>query len=203
MTIAATSESAVLSARRVRALHIDHLLVGDGMPIFGSARAALSAMIARRAEEAPVESVNVRDLNWQAFPGDPPPFTANMAEIGLLLGAQRLGIAAGRLAPGESYAPLHWHTREEELFIVWEGRPTLRTPAATRKLEPGDCIVFVTDPRGAHRLRNDTEHPCTVLMISNLDEGDVCYYPDSKKFVVEATGTLVRAEPQLDYFDGE
>jgi uncharacterized cupin superfamily protein len=185
---------AVLSARRIRALWIDHLLVGDGMPIFGDARRALTAMIAARADAAAVEVVNVADL---------PPFTAEVAEIGLLLGAERLGIAAGRLPPGSSYCPLHWHTREEEFFVVWDGNPTLRTPAATRRLAPGDCILFATEPRGAHRLSNDTDLPCTVLLISNLDRGDVCFYPDSNKFVVEATGTLVRAQPQLEYYDGE
>jgi uncharacterized cupin superfamily protein len=195
--------AAVLSARRVRALPIDHLLVGDGMPIFGGAQNALSALIAARAADAPVEIINVADLRWQGYPHDPPPFTGEMAEIGLLLGAQRLGIAAGRLGPGQSYCPLHWHTREEEFFIVWAGYPTLRTPAAQRQLKPGDCIVFPTAPHGAHRISNQTDAPCTLLMISSLDAGDVCFYPDSNKFVVESTGTLVRAEPQLDYFDGE
>jgi uncharacterized cupin superfamily protein/glyoxylase-like metal-dependent hydrolase (beta-lactamase superfamily II) len=194
---------AVLSARRVRALPIDHLLVGDGAPVFGNAVGALSALIAARAADAPVETVNIADLRWKSFAGDPPPFTAQVAEIGLLLGARRLGAAAGRLAPGESYCPLHWHTREEELFIVWDGTPTLRTPAATRRLKPGDCVVFPTDPRGAHRVSNETDAPCTIVMIASLDAGDVCFYPDSNKFVIEATGTLVRAEPQLDYFEGE
>jgi uncharacterized cupin superfamily protein len=195
---------AILSARRVRALAVEHLLVGDGAPIFGGAQRALTAMIAARAADAPVEVINIADLEWTPhYLTEPAPFTAQMAEIGLVLGARRLGAAAGRLHPGESYCPLHWHTREEELFVVWEGHPTLRTPAATRRLKPGDCVVFTTEPFGAHRLSNETDVPCTVLMIANTEEGDVCFYPDSKKFVVEATGTLVRAEPQLDYFDGE
>ncbi len=194
---------AVLSARRVRALPIDHLLVGDGMPVFGQAQRALSAMIASRAATAPVQVLNLADLTWQEYLDDPAPFGGEMGEIGLILGAEKLGAAAGRLQPGQSYCPLHWHTREEELFIVWAGYPTLRTPAATHRLRPGDCVVFVTEPRGAHRISNDTDDPCTIVMIANLDPGDTCFYPDSKKFVVEATGTLVRAEPQLEYYDGE
>jgi len=195
--------AAILSARRVRELPIDHLLVGDGMPIFGNANAALSAMIAARAGDAPIDVVNIADLRWHAFGADPAPFNGRMAEIGLLLGATRLGVAAAKIGPGESFCPLHWHTREEELFIVWEGEPTLRTPAATRRLRPGDCVVFVTDPRGAHRISNDTATACTILMIAALDAGDVCFYPDSEKLAIEATGTLVRASPVLDYFDGE
>ncbi len=194
---------ALLSARRIRALPIEHLLVGDGMPIFGAARRALGAMIERRALDAPVSVVNLAALYWTAYPDDPAPFNAEMGEIGLLLGAEKLGAAAARIAPGQSYAPLHWHTREEELFIVWSGTPTLRTPAGYQLLQPGDCVVFPTEPHGAHRVSNETDTVCVVVMIANLDAGDVCYYPDSRKFVVERTGTLVRAEPQLDYFDGE
>ena len=194
---------ALLSARRVRALEIDHLLVGDGMPIFGAARAALGALIDARAAEAAVDTLNLAELTWQTDPRDPLPFNAESAEIGLLLGAEKLGVAACRLAPGQSYCPLHWHTREEELFVVWSGTPTLRTPAATRRLKPGDCVIFQAAPGGAHRLSNETEAPCVVLMVANNDIGDACFYPDSKKFVMSATGTLVRAEPQLDYYDGE
>jgi uncharacterized cupin superfamily protein len=194
---------AILAARRLRALPIDHLLVGDGQPIFGNAQAALGAMIDARAASAPVEVVNVTDLAWRESVADPAPFTAAVAEIGLLLGAQRLGIAAGRLEPGESYCPLHWHTREEEFFLVLDGRPTLQTPAATRRLAPGDCIVFATGPHGAHRLSNETDEPCTVVMVANIDGGDVCFYPDSQKLAVEATGTLVRTTPQLNCFDAE
>lgn len=194
---------AVLSARRIRALPIDHLLVGDGMPVFGCARQALSALIERRAADAPIDSINIADWEWRGYSEDPAPFNAEMAEVGLLLGAEKLGVAGGRLAPGQSYCPLHWHTREEELFVVWSGNPTLRTPAGTRRLQPGDCVIFRTEPSGAHRLSNETDSPCVVLMVANLDEGDACYYPDSKKFDVARTGTLVRSEPQLDYFDGE
>jgi hypothetical protein len=42
-----------------------------------------------------------------------------------------------------------------------------------------------------------------VLIVANIDEGDACFYPDSKKVLVEATGLIVRSEPELDYFDGE
>lgn len=194
---------ALLSARRMRALELEHLLVGDGMPVFGGAHRALGALIDRRANDAPVEIVNLADLHWRNFAGDPAPFNGEAGEIGLLLGAEKLGVAAARIAPGQSYCPLHWHTREEEFFLVWQGTPTLRTPAGTRRLAPGDCMVFVTEPHGAHRLSNDSDEPCVVIMVANIDPGDTCLYPDSEKLAVERTGTLVRTHPQLDYFDGE
>ena len=58
-------------------------------------------------------------------------------------------------------------------------------------------------PRGAHKLLNETGEPCSVLMLSNADPGDVCFYPDSDKLLVDSTGLIVRSSPDLDYFHGE
>ncbi len=195
---------AVLSMRRLRALELRHLLVGDGQCVFGNAHAVLGAAIDARTGVA-VNRINVDELSFDEIHGDAeaPPWTARDAEIGFALGAERLGYRAARLRTGDHFCPYHWHTREEELFVVMAGTPTLRTPRGTWTLRPGDVVAFPTDPHGAHRLWNDAADDAIVLMIANVDRGDVCYYPDSHKFVVDVTGTLVREEPQLDYYDGE
>jgi len=192
---------AALSARRLLALRVKHLLVGDGMPIFDRAWDALSAMLDRRSGVL-TRRVNLDELRAT---GDdsPAPFTAAFAEVGLLLGARKLGYALGVLNPGDVYCPYHWHTQEEEAFVVWSGTPTLRTPQGTFELRPGDVIAFPTGEAGVHRLSNESAEPARVLLFANIDAGDVCYYPDSRKLLVEAADSLVRSEPQLDYYDGE
>jgi hypothetical protein len=40
-------------------------------------------------------------------------------------------------------------------------------------------------------------------MLSNIDKNDVCYYPDSRKFVIDASDLMLRDHPTLDYWDGE
>lgn len=193
---------AALSARVFRALQIDHLLVGDGTSLFGNAQAEIGKML--DARDAFVDRVNLFDeLKYESSSKDPVPYTAQFADVGRLLGAEKLGYSATILRRGEAFCPLHWHTREEELFVVLSGTPTLRTPRGTAKLRPGDCIAFRTDPGGAHRLENHADEDALVLLIANTDRGDVCYYPDSQKFVVEATGTLVHEHPQLDYYHDE
>jgi uncharacterized cupin superfamily protein len=87
--------------------------------------------------------------------------------------------------------------------VVWSGTPTLRTPQGTFELRPGDVIAFPTGPAGAHRLSNESDAACLILMFANTDAGDVCHYPDSHKLLVESTGAIVRSEPSLDYFEGE
>lgn len=194
---------AALSLRALRARHVEHLLVGDGACVFGNAYAAIGAAIDAR-DGVLANRVNVDELQFLRFPGDPAPFgQSEMAEIGWLLGARKLSYAAGKMRRGDHYCPYHWHTAEEELFVVMSGTPTLRTPRGTFALRAGDVIAFPTAPGGAHRIWNDADADAVVLMIAGADPGDVCFYPDSKKFVVEATGTLVHEHPQLDYFHGE
>jgi len=192
---------AALSARKLMALGVQHLLVGDGMPIFHRGWDALAEMLDARANVL-TRRVNLDEL---AIVRDdaPAPYTGAAAEVGRLIGARRLGYALGVLERGEVYCPYHWHTQEEEAFVVWSGTPTLRTPQGTFELRPGDVIAFPTGERGAHRLSNESEMPCVILMFANIDAGDVCHYPDSHKLLVETTGVIVRSEPALDYFEGE
>jgi uncharacterized cupin superfamily protein/glyoxylase-like metal-dependent hydrolase (beta-lactamase superfamily II) len=192
---------AALSARQLLALGVRHLLVGDGMPVFHRAWDALLETLDARSGVL-TRRVNLDEL---ALVKDdvPVPYTGAFAEVGRLLGATRLGYALGVLERGEVYCPNHWHTQEEEAFVIWSGTPTLRTPQGTFELRPGDVIAFPTGERGAHRISNEGDTPCVVLMFANTDPGDVCHYPDSRKLLVEKTGSIVRSEPELDYFEGE
>ena len=198
----ADPERAALSARQLRALELEHLLVGDGDSIFSGAHAAIGAMLDARKGVA-INRINLFDLPAERDPADPAPFTPSWSEVGRHIGAERLGYAVMRLARGETLCPYHWHTREEELFVVMAGTPTLRTPHGTFALRAGDCVAFVTSPLGAHRISNEAVETAVVLAVANTDAGDVCYYPDSRKLLVESTGTLVHETPQLDYFEGE
>jgi uncharacterized cupin superfamily protein len=193
---------AALSARQLLAAGVQHLLVGDGMPIFHGAWDALVAMLdARRG--VLTRRVNLDELVFRGGRRDPPPFQSTFAETGLLIGAQRLGYAFGKLEQGQSYCPYHWHTQEEEAFVVWSGTPTLRTPQGTFVLRPGDVIAFPIGAAGAHRLSNEAAEPALVLLVANIDPGDVCYYPDSNKLMIGESDAIVRCEPELDYYDGE
>lgn len=197
----ADPERAVLSTRKLLAVNPRHVLVGDGAPIFDRAYDALVAMLEART------GVLFRKINLDELPmrrqKRPGPFSRAWAEAGFPIGAKHLGYAVVQLAPGETGAPFHWHTREEELFLVWDGTPTLRVPAGTFVLRRGDLVAFPPSAQGAHRLSNESAAPCTILMISNIDAGDAGFYPDSRKLFVRSTGTVVAQEPALDYWHGE
>jgi uncharacterized cupin superfamily protein len=167
---------AARSLCKLRAVHPRHLLVGDGTPIFERAYEAITACLESRVD-AWVNVVNLDELTFRPSSG-PEPYRADLAEIGFRLGAEKLGYRATRLDPGTEFCPTHWHTAEEELFIVWEGTPTIESPHGSTQLRRGDLIAFPTRPFGAHKLVNRSDAPVTVILIANTNPYDVCFYPD-------------------------
>lgn len=193
---------AVLSLRKLRALRPEHLLVGDGACIFGNAHQALWAALEARSD-AYVNRINIDEAVWQKGRGDKPPYDAEAFDVDDLIGAEKLGYRLGRLRPGTSFCPEHWHLAEEELFVVLEGGARLETPRGAWQLRRGDLVAFPTRPSGSHKLVNDADEACVFLAVANVDERDVCFYPNSRKLLLEKTGQLVRDNPTLDYYDGE
>ena len=153
---------AALSVRQLLALRVQHLLVGDGMPVFHDGWNALHDMLGARSGVLTAR-VNLDELAPKHDDTDPPPFTGGMAEVGLLIGATRLGYAFGELRPGEAYCPYHWHTQEEEAFVVWSGTPTLAHAARDVRTAAGRRHrVSDRAKRGAHRISNASQHAVHV-----------------------------------------
>ena len=124
-----------------------------------------------------------------------------------------LGMSVFELPPGEKSFPYHLHYANEEILVVLDGTPTLRTGEEERVLTRGDAVVFRRGPEGAHQVRNDSGEVARYLMISTLVAPDVAEYPDSGKVGAMARPPGQRDRPglvavfpldaQVDYFEGE
>jgi uncharacterized cupin superfamily protein len=137
-------------------------------------------------------------------------FTCKRARISRQAGAERLGLSLWDLPPGQAAYPYHAHLTEEELVVVLEGRPSLRTVEGWRDLEPGEVVSFLRGEAGAHQILNRTEEPVRFLAFSTNGEPDVVLQPDSGKIgaferVPEGGGLRVwfRADDAREYLDGE
>jgi uncharacterized cupin superfamily protein len=123
------------------------------------------------------------------------------------LGAERIGASLYELAPGQRTFPYHWQVIEEEWLIVIRGEPTLRDPGGERRLAAGDAVVFKRGPDGAHSIRNDTDEPVRLLLLSSDREsaGEIAFYPDSGKVGIfgESFDKYLDENAELDYFQGE
>jgi len=157
-----------------------------------------------------VEGVNVHGDDWDGA-NDRDGWRSRHLSVGKRLGAKKLGATMYELQPGQRTFPYHWHNALEEMGIVLAGEPTLRDPSGERRLAPGDVVLFRCGQDGAHQLRNDTDQPVRVLMVSTQADVEVAVYPDSDKIGVMARGIgdgdpvrmIVHGTASVGYYDGE
>ncbi len=193
----------LLALRRLWALELDSLLLCDGQPIFGGADVVLATLLESRGG-AEVNRINIDELAFEKYK-DYMRFAADEAEVGLLIGARKLGYRVAKLAPGTSFCPMHSHVVNEEFLFILDGNPSIRTLRGTIRCRPGDFIAFPTGERGTHEVRNDSGAPSTVLLVGMNEVREVCFYPDSDKVLIVQDGSrlVLRSSPALGYFDGE
>jgi uncharacterized cupin superfamily protein len=142
-------------------------------------------------------------------PREHPGFTCSRARLGRQAGSERTGLSLWEVPPGEAAYPYHWHVAEEELVVVLDGTPSLRTPEGWRELEEGEIVAFRVGEVGAHQIVNRTDEPVRFLSFSN-QQPDLVVYPDSGKLGVferqpQGGGIreMFRVEDAVDYYDGE
>lgn len=115
---------------------------------------------------------------------DQPPYVWRRARLGRAAGSEQLGASLFRVPPGSTTFPLHAHLHNEELLIVVEGTPTLRTPDGERVLERGEVVAFPAGPAGAHELRNESADDVVVLLVSTMLAPEINLFPDTNQLWV-------------------
>ena len=139
---------------------------------------------------------------------DRPGFSWRAARVGAKLGGGRVGASLYELQPGERSFPYHYEYGAEEWLLVVAGEPTLRAPDGEHRLRPGDIVCFPEGPDGAHQVRNDTDGPIRVLLLSTTGRPAAAVYPDSDKIGFwpgddADPPRLFRFESAVDYWEGE
>ena len=137
-------------------------------------------------------------------------FRARRARIGRQADSEKLGASVWELEPGQAAYPYHWHLTEEELLVVTEGTPSLRTPDGWRELAEGEVVAFPRGEEGAHQLVNRSGATVRFIAFSNQPGPDIVMYPDSGKVGAyerrpEGGGLreLFRLSDAVDYHEGE
>jgi uncharacterized cupin superfamily protein len=136
---------------------------------------------------------------------EPPGYQHHSARLGPKIGASRLGMSVYDLPPGQSICPYHFEWTDEEWLIAISGRATLRAPDGAHVLEPGEVVCFPAGPAGAHQVRNESDEPVRVAILSTKSDVGIAEYPDSDKNGVWAGGAhyMLRRSGHLDYWEGE
>ena len=129
------------------------------------------------------------------------------AWVGRRIGAELIGGSLYELEPGDRLWPYHTHHANEEWLIVLRGEPTLRTPDGEQRLREGDVACFPRGPAGAHQVRNATDAPVRLLMLSTMIAPEIVEYLDTGKVGARAANGerifLAKPGPPEEYWAGE
>src|SRR5919108_285583 len=90
---------------------------------------------------------------------------------------------------------------------MYDVEPTLRTHEGEQQLREGDVVAFPRGKEGAHQIRNDTDAPIRVLMLSTLIAPDIVEYLDTGKIGARSVAgdriLFARPGPELEYWEDE
>lgn len=124
--------------------------------------------------------------------------------------AVKLAASVDTVAPGRRACPYHFHHAQEEMFVVLEGRGSLRVAGEMLALKAGDVVFVPAGPAYPHQIINSSDAPLKYLSISTRETPEICEYPDSGKYLATAASggatvfeAVQRTADNLDYWDGE
>jgi len=105
------------------------------------------------------------------------------------------------LAPGSGSAQPHCHSAIEELFVVLKGDGVLLLGPGEDEhpVRTGSLVSRRAGTGVAHGFRAG-DGGMTMLMYSDVDPNDMCFYPRSGKVLMRGLGVVFRPE-QVSFWD--
>lgn len=116
-------------------------------------------------------------------------------------GLTQFGAYVQTLQPGARSSDRHWHENEDEFLYVLSGEATVIENDGAHVLQPGDVACWPGGAANAHHVVNQTDAPCTYLIVGSRLDRDITHYPDSGQIqydevdawqICRADGTLIR-----------
>jgi uncharacterized cupin superfamily protein len=123
---------------------------------------------------------------------DDPTFQSKMStkRLGDLAGSERLYVNIDYVKPGAKSAKYHFHSSQEEFFLILRGKGSLRLHGRDIRVKEGD---FFAKPAGrgiAHQFVNDGDGILEILDCGTRDKNDIVEYPDERVLYFKDQGLV-------------
>ncbi|MBI2512554.1 MAG: cupin domain-containing protein [Opitutae bacterium] len=151
------------------------------------------------------------DIAWEDWQSPKGKFRGSFRGISLAFGAQHrtpvgLGghpfdLELGRVPPGATLFPFHWHALQWEFYVFLEGCGEFRLGDATFAVEPGDCVMAA--PGVGHGFRNAGVADLLYFVVADDPLNEFWCYADSNKFGFPKPRKIFRAVDVAHFTDDE
>ena len=138
-----------------------------------------------------------RGIEWRA--AEFGPFESHRYSDGG--GLKQYGVYLETLQPGSRSSDRHWHEKEDEFLFMIAGAATVIENDGAHVLHPGDAACWPAGTPNAHQVVNQSNAPCTYLIVGTRVTHDVCHYPDTGRVlhtegetwrIVSTDGTFIK-----------
>ncbi len=103
------------------------------------------------------------------------------------IGAQALGYNLTKVPPGSCASPFHNHHGNEEMFLIIQGKGTLKFGTEAFAITKHDVIACPAGGQSvAHQIINDGDEELLYLSLSTKNRLDICEFPTDHKVSVMA-----------------
>lgn len=153
---------------------------------------------------------NLDDIAWEDWQSPKGKFRGSFRGVSLAFGAQHrrplhagghpFDLELGKVPPGATLLPFHWHALQWEFYVFLEGRGEFRLGDATFAVEPGDCVMAA--PGVGHGFRNTGDVDLHYFVIADDPLNEFWSYSDSGKFGFANPRKIFRVT-EVEYSDGE
>lgn len=126
------------------------------------------------------KALEIREGRGSNYPSpfDEPCRARSDRSLGDAFDLRDFGVHLLVLEPGVWSSQRHWHSHEDELIYVLEGKPTLVTDEGATVLEPGDVAGFRAGSRNGHHVVNEADAPAKLLVVGSRKPEDDAFYSD-------------------------
>ncbi|MBD3880754.1 cupin domain-containing protein [Phormidium tenue FACHB-886] len=147
--------------------------------------------------------VNLNDLEWKEE-NYSEHYSGWSKRLSAVMDRQKghIGVVVERLKPKTLSSPFHYHVHEDEFCLILKGKAMLRYGNTVAEVQEGDAVSFPRGERIAHQFYNHTDEMVDILMVGENLPHEVCYYPDSDKWLSRSIGKIGKFEG-TDYWTGE
>jgi uncharacterized cupin superfamily protein len=132
-----------------------------------------------------MRKINITKVPIETYDSPKGRFAQRYQGISLALGGKRhpFDLELVTLPAGKANSPYHYHTAQWELYAIVRGAGQVRTPKGRTAFRAGD--VFMCPPGEPHQIINNSKRDLQYYCIADNPISDSCYYPDSKKWLVD------------------
>jgi uncharacterized cupin superfamily protein len=106
--------------------------------------------------------------------------------IGDAIGCERIYVNIDFVKPGGVSVKYHSHSKQEEFYLIMNGKGILRINGEEISIKKGDVISTPAGKDIGHQFINNSDEILQILDVGTRDKDDIITYPDENVMYIKS-----------------